>query len=228
VLSQTQGKLLLNLRTNGRGAGQVELCAVPDAYPFHLAVTYENGVLVSYRNGAEAARSKEVTGDFSAWTAQHLVFGSDLAEGRNWPGCLEGVALFSRALTATEIQAEHKWFCTKVAPRKPPRILEIKGKLTARSTTPKKADLGPYNRALVTYEYDVENVTSGKYDEKKIRVMHWGIVSRQPNSSVIERPLGKSCLLRLEALADNPQLQSEMLCDDLPIVDLPLYYDLEP
>ena len=45
---------------------------------------------------------------------------------------------------------------------------------------------------------------------------------------IAERPVGESFDLRLEPFADNPQLESEWLHDDLPPGDLPMFCDMTP
>lgn len=232
ALVQEAEKLWLSLRTGAAGAKpaphRVALCAWPKGQAGHLAVSYTDAGLRCYKDGVEVLRSQEITGALGNWTACHLVFGDNWAGGRNWPGVLEGIALFNRPLTPAEIQAAYKWYAAKVAQRKPVAALVVKGKLIARTKIPEIEEMGTYFRALVNYEYEVESVLEGKYAEKTIRVLHFGVMDRKVVPEIAERPVGKSFVLRLEAVDDNPQLMPEKTCDEIPLADLPPFYDVEP
>ena len=102
--SRPRGRLTITLRTSeGPQAKAGPRFALADASAFHLAVTYDGTHLRAYRDGTpvgETARS----GNFSTWAAQHLTFGGQGKDQQPWAGRIEGVAIWSRVLTAAEVR----------------------------------------------------------------------------------------------------------------------------
>ena len=229
ALVQDKNKLRLSLRTSAtKEAGQtVDLCTLPDAKPYHLTVNYTNGILTCFINGKEAAKLDTVKGDLGNWEAAHLVFGDNWTASRNWPGTLEGVALFSRALSATEAAQDAETY-TKKATRRVLPVLRVKGKLLAKSPVPSLQKIAPYYQSLVTYTYEVEKVIEGKYEEKNIRVAHWGLMEKKVLPEIADRKIDQSYEFELQPMNSNRQLESQWLEDTLETSDLPLFYDVTP
>ncbi len=105
TLGQERDALVLRLRTPATGANGMEpesvLCTIEAGRPYHCLVSYGNGTVACYLNGAEVYRETgRVTGDFSNWTAQHLVIGDEWIEPRPWRGRVEGFAFYARASDA--------------------------------------------------------------------------------------------------------------------------------
>jgi hypothetical protein len=229
ALMQTGKILQLVVRTGATAGPPLNLGAVEGGKACHVAVTYAAGTVIAYVDGKEASK-QALAGDFKVWTPAHLVFGDNWEPQRNWPGLLEGVAIFSRALAAGECRADADAFRQKVASRRPPTVIEVKAKLLAKSEVPEPKKILPYRRQLQAYEYEVEAVLSGICAATKIRVAHYGIMDLQ-RLPVADWAIGSSHDLRLEPFdeRENPQLQSEYLRNDLPDgPDVTLYVDTRP
>ncbi len=103
-LEQQGAELMLYLRTTGVAAEQaVNLGTIEADVPTHLAITYESGNLVWYRNGSFAGSTKEITGDLKNWGDGTLIFGSDLTGMRTWRGVISIAAIYSRNLDARQL-----------------------------------------------------------------------------------------------------------------------------
>jgi len=230
VLVQDKDNLVFFLLAGGdKKPSTLELCKLDGASPVHLIVTYENDALACYVNGKPVELKGSPKGDLKPWaTDGPLTFGDNAAGGRPWLGTIEGIALYSRALTAEEAKAESDAWLKKVSARKAPAVLRIVGKLVARSDVPQAKHIQPYFQALAVYEYEVEKVLEGKYDDKKIRVATWAMMEKRI-LPIATRPIGKSYELTLELSSENRQLESQWLSDTLEqALDLKLYYDVSP
>lgn len=231
ALQQDGNKILLRLRTavDGKAAeNKTELLVWPDDKTHHLAVTYGASVLTVYLDGKQVLRSESVTGDFSRWRASELVFGDAYSGDANWPGKLEGIAFYRRALQATELQQQSAACSQRFAARTDPPRVRLIGKLKACTPTPTPEKIAPYYQALGVYEYAVESVKEGKYSEPVVRVAHWVILDKQ-QLPVATRPLGTTVEMTLEPYAANPQLETDFwVVDTLEISDLPLMYEVGP
>jgi hypothetical protein len=232
ALQQTSDKLMCHLRTSNvnppSGDAPIEITALKSSQPFQLAVTYASGTLVCYMNGAEVLKKTGLKGDFSNWESAHLVFGDEWVPKHNWPGALEGVALYSRAFTPDGIKADYATYNQKLQSRKPPVVLRVQAKLRAKTRTPREDEMGPYMRCLIVYEYAVEKVLAGEFKGMMIRVAHYGVMHRKPVPAIDQRAIGDSVALKLERFDDNPQLQMEMIVDGLSVSTEAMYFDVEP
>ncbi len=84
-----------------------------------------------------------------------------------------------------------------------------------------------YPRALIVYRYKVEEVTAGKYDQPFVHVAHWAAWNRQTVKPILDRPVGQSYALTLEAMATYPALESEPQLHDIEKdLDMPLMFDV--
>ena len=227
ALAQAKDKLVLFLSADAPATKGVELGPVKAGIATHVVVTYRAGRLAGYLDGVETVIQGRVTGGFASWQDGHLVFGDEWAAGCNWPGTMEGVALFSRALTTDEAKAESLACRARLLPRRGVPATALTAKLLARSGVPEPEMIAPYSRALVVYEYEVLKVRQGAYDQPRIRVAHWGLMERR-KLPLGERPVGQDYDLVVEPFKGNPQLESEWLSDELPAADLPLFYDVTP
>jgi hypothetical protein len=229
TLGQHLDKLVLRLRTPQTGPNgtnpEIELCQVQTNRAQHLVVTYSNGSLCCYVDGARVLESSKIQGDFSNWTPHHLVFGDEWNGERNWSGTLEGIAVFSRALNSDEVKREHE-SCQRIRARRPavPEIA-IDADLVKLSKSPTLKEILPYREALLVGEYRVKQVVKGKVDAKIIRVAHWALLDGAARAPTTRKP-GWSGRLNLEAFDANPQLKSLFLSDTLEDnFEAVLYYD---
>lgn len=228
ALSQVKSTIELILQTTAAPRKQPPLCVLNDAAPFHLTLTCEKGLLRAFVNGKSAGKEMAVDGDFSGWAVSGMSIGDAVASGQPWQGAIEGIALFSRALTANEIATDATTYAQRAAKRTVPESVRVKAKLINKSVTPDPRRILPYVQAMVMFEYEVEQVVEGKCDAKVIRVQTWTIMEGQ-KLPVAERPVGQSYDLVLGRVEDYHWLDVQWLdstLDDNP--DLPVYYDITP
>ncbi len=232
TLAQQDDELVFRLRTPDTGANgsspETPLCAVSTDSYTHVLVTYSPGRLVCYRDGVKVVDTDRVRGDFRNWEPQHVVFGDEWRDDRDWAGALEGVAIYSRVLDAAEAEANYEAYRRILESRKPTRETEARVRLLARSQVPRLADIQPYREALVVYEYDVEAVNRGTDVSGRIRVAHWAILDGETLAAA-DWDDGEAHRLRLEPYEDNPQLETFYMSDTLaPDYDVPFYYAVQP
>jgi len=107
------------------GAATANL-AGPAALPVgawsHLAATYDGATMRLYVNGVQVS-SRAQTGALPT-SADNLTIGGNVFSGQNWNGLIDEVRIYSRALSATEIQNDMTSPVVRVAP---PRNLRIVG-----------------------------------------------------------------------------------------------------
>ena len=224
VLEQRGRRLGLRLRL-GPKVEAADLGPAPESGPLHLVVGYSPGLLVAYFDGREALRSEDLQDDFFGWKAAALVFGSHPDGSRPWRGHLDGIAIYDRLLTAQEAaENHHRWVSARAAR---PAVAQARARATLlrRSRTPTLQEIAPYRQALAVHEFRVEEVLAGELTRRVVRVARWVILDgeTQPASRLGE---GDTAVLRLEPFADNPQLESVFLADELAgDPPAPLYYD---
>lgn len=111
TLGQEAGVLVMRLRTpntdiNGVNP-EISFGEVQAGKTIHTLVSYSPGQLSCYVNGELVLSSIEVQGDLSNWEPMHLVFGDEWDGERDWAGRLEGIAIYSRALSAEEAKGQY-------------------------------------------------------------------------------------------------------------------------
>ncbi|MDA1191881.1 MAG: PKD domain-containing protein, partial [Candidatus Poribacteria bacterium] len=228
TLGQQGSQLVIRLRTPQTGDNgtnpEATLFAIEAGTPTHVVVTYTPGKLVAYKNGVKVVESNSVTGDFRNWSAQHLVFGDEYQDDRDWHGSIEGVAIYNRALDANEARLNYENYQVIVNGRLPLPRVEVEGKLVARSDVPSLEQINPYREALVVYEYEVDKVFFGNPTVHKVRVAHWAILDGETQSVGNLKP-GATAHLVLEPFEENPQLEQFYISDTLDFdLDTPLFY----
>lgn len=239
ALTQSDGTVGLALDQNGlelslsiaesseRGRpAQVLLFSVEPGKPNHVAITYTGGRLKGYLNGRLAAES-EIHLNLENGEAWTLTLGAGPDGSGDWAGAIEGVALYSRALSRDEVAKQESAYRTILARRVPAERLRIRGRLLAKSDVPEIDDLAPYTQSLSVYIYAVEKIFEGDYAEEKIHVAHWCVLDskRLPTKDLA---IDRSYMLTLEAFDANKQLETENLSDN--VVDdfsLPYFYSVE-
>ncbi|HEX5445110.1 MAG TPA: LamG-like jellyroll fold domain-containing protein [Pirellulales bacterium] len=226
TLGQQSDRLILRLRTPQTGENgvspELDLCRLAARKPQHVVVTYGPGMLVCYLDGRQVLATDKIKGDFSNWTAQHLLFGDEWDGARDWAGTLEAVAVFSRVLPAEEVRRSYQLHRDRLAGRKAPDRAIVEAKLLAASPSPDPKVISPYLRALVVNEYLVEKAVEGKCDSPRILVAEWGVMDRKTLPG--DRAVGKTYRLALERFDQHPELQPEKLVMDVGELELPLYY----
>ena len=165
-----------------------------------------------------------------AWAAPAAITGLNIGglldTPHRWRGTVEGIAIFSRALSADEAAADFSAYNQLLAARKPLARIELQGSLLTRTPPPKTADILPGRDALVVNEFYVTKVVRGEYAPKKVRVAQWAIIDRQP-TAFYETKEGDALNAAIELLADHPELDAEYVRNSLPADKaLPVYIDV--
>jgi hypothetical protein len=229
TLGQQKDHLILRLRTPQTGENginpELNLCAVKAGQTVHVVVTYAAGRVVCYLEGKPVEESHAIHGDFSNWSAQHLLFGDEWTGQRDWTGTLEGVVIFSRALAPDEVKRDYEAYGRIRAARPKVDQTEVEATLTSLSKVPTLREILPYREALVVAEYRVKQVVRGKLDAQTVRVAQWALLDGTPASPPSRHP-GWTGRLTLERFDQNPQLKSLFLSDTLQDnFEAALYYD---
>ncbi|HEX6199445.1 MAG TPA: LamG domain-containing protein, partial [Thermoanaerobaculia bacterium] len=233
TLGQEGRNLVLRLRTGPTGPNadrpQVTLWVLEPGRTEHVVVTYTPGRLRVYRNGEPAVETGDVRGSFGMhWRSGRLVFGDEWGGGGAWPGTLEGVAIYSRAL-APETAREGWLRYRRLLEARPevPRTV-VRARLAGVSKIPTLSEISPYRQALALYEYEVLEALRGRPAGSRVRVARWVILDGDTLPEARLRP-GHEERLTLEPFTANPQLEGVLL-SDTPGRDGqgPLYYLVEP
>lgn len=108
TVGQQKEQLVLRLRTpmtdNNGTNPQQDLARLTEGRTHHVVVTYENGITTCFLDGKQVYRGDKVRGDFSNWGAHNLVLGDEYGGGRDWSGTLHSVAIYDRAIDASQAQ----------------------------------------------------------------------------------------------------------------------------
>lgn len=235
TLGQQDDRLIFRLRTPATGLNgvqpEVSLCHIAAGQPQHVAVTYRPGEMVAYLNGSQVYRGGEVKGDFSNWSPHHLLVGDEWDGARDWGGALEGVAIFSRALSAEEVGRDAAEYLRLIKSRPAPQRIAVDAELVARSPLPTLDEIKPYRSALVVYKYRITGATpEALAGQSDVLVTHWALLDGRIEPIADWQPGTKTRLL-LEPVERNPQLQRFVTKDEFDgEEDLarPRYYDAHP
>jgi hypothetical protein len=183
---------------------EAKLFKIKDDRAVHVVVTYRPGQLRAYRDGVLMTDSDTIQGDFFHWEKGDLVLGAD------WRGSIEGLALYSRVLSADEIHENAERYAALRAQRSPvARIVAEATRIRASSRT-NLAEISPYREALVVNEYQVNRVISGQLEGDLVRVAEWAILGGEVQPATEGR-----VRLVLERFAENPQLEGQVVLDEL-------------
>ena len=225
ALGQRGKRLTLTFRTAGAAGRTIDLSVIEPGVTTHVAVTYRPGRLTCYRNGRRGARV-DANEPFAARGAYRLILGDTYAGGSDWAGMLEGVALYARELSDSEVRRNCRARMALARKRPTPPVIRIRATLLARSDPP-RAGASPYYRALAISHYRVDKVIKSIYEQPEILVAHW---ARWRNSLLpfCELPLGQSVELIVEpfdAAGRHVTREFVSITLDDELFDLPWYYD---
>jgi len=228
LLVQRGEWLVLRLKTSVPG-GDFPLCKVIPNQPNHLVVSYAPDKLTCYRNGQRVLLRNAVHGDFSTWNRQHLIAGDAWTHEHNWPGLLDGFAIYSRTIDMREAQARYQYRQDKAADHKTARSIVVDAKLTARTTAADPKSIAPYRRCLSVNRYAVVKVIAGECKEETIGVAQWSVLDAKVVPAYEKLTNGQTYRLTIEAWADHPEQESErMMTGDVAGEEPPLYLDVTP
>ncbi len=228
ALDQEGARLMLALWVDG-ALRRVDVCALSDQQPNHVAIGYVPGRLSCFLNGRLVHGATNLTGKLD-WQRPAfdggLNFGGLAREPNPWRGRIEAVAVFAEAPAARDVVRDYTTWTRLLAARKMPAQVELDVVLRSASEAPRASDIAPYRDALVVNEYAVARVHRGKCRARTLRVAQWGLLDGQPAARPGAVP-GEAARLFVEALADHPELEAEVLWNTLPEESAqPLYVDV--
>src|SRR6202023_2095995 len=118
----TTNGLRFEITTSNGGFGMlVPNATVADVWQ-HVAATYDGSTMTIYVNGVSVGTPVSATGTINAVT-NDLLIGKNIVNGESFPGLVDEVELFDRALTQSEVQtiydAGSVGKCKCVIPLKP-------------------------------------------------------------------------------------------------------------
>lgn len=227
TIGQEGNRLMLRLRTSQTDLNGVESQAVladilPNR-PMHLMLCYSPGSLQCYVDGKLHLDTPLIQGDFSNWSAQHLLIGNEWETQRPWMGTISGLVIYNQKYGATQAARSYESY-RALHPTKSVIQVKLLAKLLSSSKLPTLAEIIPYREALVTSEYEVQSVSQGKCDAKKIVVVRWAIVGGEELGVSKPDNKGQQTLV-LEPYADNPQLEGFYMSDTLNADPaIPMFY----
>lgn len=197
--------------------------------PYHLVVTCDGQILTTYFNGAIISQIQLERGGLGDWTSGVLQIGDPRPlDEKGWRGGVDGVAVFSRALTADEIAKNYSVAQEKISVRKPSSRIKISGKLEQITALPEDALRGPYSRVLTARTYSVKKVQAGTYESgKSMVVFHDAVINRQPVAGLPDK-IGETYPLEVEPVSQHPELKATEKINLSTAVELEEYLEVSP
>ena len=228
TLSQKGEDLRARFRTDDRDP-EIPVAVVEGDEPIHLVVSYAGDRVVAYANGQKSIDSDRVRGRMDRLPqAERLTLGSNSRGEADWPGKLEGLAVYCRAMGDAEAEANAQAVAMRLRERAPVRRDRVFGRLVAVSHAPSLDEIAPYREALALYEWEVLRVADGELGERRVRVAHWAVLGGRSQDASSLR-LGAERWLDLEPLDENPQVAELVLSDELPVApEVPVFLDVGP
>ena len=212
ALIQDESGLALRLNK----AKPIALFPLEAGKPVHVLVACGQGKWAAYRDG-QPAGAGTLPDNTPAWGTRQLVMGSAWSGADLWRGRLEGIALFSRALTAGEAAGEASAMKALQAGRKPATVVRFRGSLLRQAETSAPESIKPYTRSLTAAEYKVDQVLAGEWKKPTITVLHWMIMDSK-RLPLADRKPGTKVTLTVEPLDEHPEIESNRR-DELPDTD---------
>lgn len=227
LLLERNREVYLRLRTDESPFTEdreVHLFRLHPTQALHVAMTYGGGELTWYVNGVAVSSFHDLRGGLSSWSEHPLSFGALPGGEANWPGRLEGLALFERVLSPAEVGAHAREREARLAARSPPAVRLVEARLIEPTPVPTPESIAPYRAGLVESLYEVTRVLEGTLDEPRIIVQQWGIL----DGAVVplDHRVGESYTLRLEPASEHPELEGERVSSQLSDPTLPVYLEV--
>ncbi len=197
----------------GISLGKVEV-----GKPTHLAASFEKA------QGWKAFEDgKEIQTDGDGPAPDMKASRSGMTFGSGWSGSIEGIAIYADNLKKEEVEGNLDYFERNIAKRKAIPRIKIRAKLIEATPARSLEDLDTYQRGLLGYYYEVEEVIEGALDAKEVIVIHFTTMDRTPLTGFPRRP-GQSYELILEPKALHPELTSEREWNDIFAPDINVIY----
>ena len=212
-----------------RKAKPFDMAILPDTKPHHLIVSIAPKRLAFYLDGKKVKEidpllSAKLDHNHPMYFAGNHYHGSRLKIA--WRGTFEHVAMYDRFIEAPEAAKNAAAVAASLAKRTTLPQIEVQATLIGKSKIPDPHQMAPYRNALIVNEYGVEKVLKGKYAQKTIRVVQWGMLDLKGTPLAALEP-GTSVKLVLENFADHDELEPELISDTLKEdFDLKLFTDV--
>jgi len=222
-LFQEKDKLLVGLSKQwGDPKPEVfEMAALPDTKPHHVIVSVAAKRLALHLDGKKVKEIDPSPASFIEVGSPTPIFAENA-----WRGTFEYVAMYNRFIEEDEAAKNAAAVAADLAKRKTLPRIEVEATLIGKSKIPDPREIAPYRNVLVVNEYQVEKVLKGKYAQKTIRVVQWGMLDLKATLLAAQEP-GTSVRLVLETFADHDELVPELISDTLKEdFDLKLYTDV--
>jgi hypothetical protein len=211
-------------RKDGAPGAEITIGALPPGRPTHISLSYADGVFVCRLNGLESIRTNLPDANLDGWTSEILRFGAAPDGGLIWSGLIEGVALFSRTLTAEEALRNYQAYAQIIARRAPePDTVTVDARLIHTPDIPAPAEIAPYRRALTVNRYQLVRALEGAEFPADFLVAEWVIMDGAVLPGARRTP-DMVYRLRLESFDDHPELEGERLIMEGDVWSLPMYY----
>jgi len=194
--------------------GGMDLGAAEAGKAAHLAVVRDGGSWAAYRDGNEGTPLE---------TAAPQTGAVRLGDG-TWNGCIEAVAVFSGKPDTKRIAANAKFLLDEASKRKPADRYIVKGKLVVATAPRTKADIGAYRRAILVNKYEIVEGEIGT--QKEVVVAHYYYMDEKFLEPTKERKVGEIYELIVEPKTQHPEMESELLNDDVLDFAAPIFFDV--
>ncbi|HEY5569955.1 MAG TPA: LamG-like jellyroll fold domain-containing protein [Bacteroidales bacterium] len=227
-IGQEDKQLILSLRTTNTGVNgrnpEMILGEIKAGVPYHLVISYTPGLVICSLNGV-LRQGTNVTGDISNWSDFKLLFGNEFNADRTWKGEIRNVRLYAYALSPQEHMNHYKQASKYLKELTPEEPITVNAELVQSSTIPsvKQITEQGYSRCVAARHFLIKEQPGGKkIKNEDIIVKEWVILGGQMLNS---REKGKTYTLQLFNAKDHPELENEYTADDLPVSDIPVYYN---
>ena len=231
LLGEKASRLYLHVSTSNlppEAVQPIQLGSMQRGRPNHIMITYHSGQLAWYLDGQQFGATHDLTGDLSTWPANaRFQLGELDGAPDDWQGLLEGVAVYDHALSPQDAAAHAATLQAQWSAHSPAPQLVVDARLDELTPTPDPADIAPYRAGLVEYLYTILETIEGDPPADRILVQHWGILDAQ--HVPLNRTVGNSYRLSLEAVSDHPELEGERVSSavtDLSVIDA--FLDVDP
>ena len=185
---------------------------------FRLAIS-ENDADLRIESGVSA---KTALSFWPADQANDLVFGDGSFERAGWNGRISFIAIYDTAESRVDqLPAFAKPTRNSINEK---NDLRLRGRLLKKSVVATPESIQPYFQSVTVYEYEVMDVTAGRYFPDRIRVAHWTMLDSALLPIALAEP-GAEFDLICRPFTECRNVATIHLSDTLEVSDLQLFFD---
>jgi hypothetical protein len=208
TFAQDGDSLALRLQTSNtsRNGMDFKLASIQSGIPYHVVVTYKPGLLVCYVNGKIASQTSFEKGSFDKWrgSSYFLIFGNEVGGVRPWEGYLDGVAIYSRFIDASEAAKKFELADARIAGRPKIERKVVKAEMLQKVDSPPVEAIAPYRRALVINRYRVKEANDAALVNQTVQVAEWALLDAKIPMSYARAKPGEIREMNLEPYDRTP------------------------